>query len=218
MGLLYYKFTINAQKNIYLVLYSLTLQVNRGREKAEGLGNKFLPYITAQISVSIYWVLRFCSWMSKCSCTICLPLHSNSSFPGLFLFKVTDHLCPWPLWNLRYDISLEEAEKLHHPACSRKFKRCLGKSVLPLCITIDLFPSVSPFLWQISCAAFWQGSFRVWEPITDFCLFCPDSRDTGGVTIFYTHQLHTLGVLDALHPSRLWSDDINEVHQRNQNW
>lgn len=50
----------------------------------------------------------------------------------------------WPLWNLRYNTSLEEVEKLHHPAYSWQFKRCLGNSVLPLCITMCFFPPYHP--------------------------------------------------------------------------
>lgn len=76
-------------------------------------------------------------------------------FPAYFSLKSLTTYDLQPLWNLRYNTSLEEPEKSHHSAYSRKFKRCLGNSVLPLAITMGLFAWVSPFLRQIYCAVFW---------------------------------------------------------------
>lgn len=55
-----------------------------------------------------------------------------------------------PPWSLRYTTLLEETEKSHNSAYSRKFKRCLGNLVLPrpspwACFPVD-HPSSSKFI------------------------------------------------------------------------
>lgn len=125
-----------------LVLHSPT-HGSRGTGQ-QSLWDKAFPLLQYRANT---FLLR----MSKGSCTIWLSAQQQI-FPA---YSSLSTYILQPLWNLRYNTLLEEAEKSHHSAYFRKFKRCLGNSVLPLAITMGLFPCASPFLLQIYCPVFW---------------------------------------------------------------
>lgn len=148
--------------------------------------------------------------MFECSSTIWLSLHSNRSFLPI---PFQSH---WALMSSSHS-GISDAT-----LCKKKLKNHI---IWPTPESLKVVLVIQYYHWPLPWACFpvdhpSSGKFTVLgctkykfmyfgratsvlKDPSDFCLICAGSRNTETATSFNTHQLHTPGVLDTLHWSRL---------------